>query len=679
MEIIVDGNHLKGGKDLYTFKTSETTLFIPIIFDGWSDENISKIKHYRIDKIEVLESDRSEENKKESIVIKQFHTPDRYGRKRDKTTAIVNPQALTCEAIVCEAIVTGENCREKLKSKPNCKAEISFITESGNEIKREIELKMDKVERKSKRKRLERIRLSINFILFFFTFFGLTYWNFKFNSEPVYGQFGLFKSSIISLLIGAMGGYFCISNLALFSKIREIINGNLKGVIRYPELHFGTDFVKKLKTQIATWILIVLTCLTLYLWFLQIPVRLPVPKIEYFSFYDSRKNVEINEKYIYAGDIPIVRMGVNDKKSINKEPIYFASLINNKKGELEPSYNEFTINEGIGITPTKFSFEELTNQNKLGGNKKRVFDFVCGKKPGDDRLKISYDAGAMIFTITFVDWFNKDELLTGLENFYNENVISSKLDLENFMTNGDKILCSYKNEFIKSIKKARKSVTSEGLVEVFKNYTGLMTGNTANDIKCMRLIWCQFHAATGYGITISDQQITEMLGLYESYYNRGDIKGIGDIAKSITRGYFRLLLYIEKNFTEKEIPENAYNNFHKSFEKILDSKGKGAGYYLFYLKECVRHKALFVKYAKPGESRREVFFTNKIENFRMLSSAEGKLKEIANMKEADKKVRIFIGTLIQGLSNKSSSLGKVGGDTYNYIISLMKNCFIGTV
>jgi hypothetical protein len=89
-------------------------------------------------------------------------------------------------------------------------------------------------------------------------------------------------------------------------------------------------------------------------------------------------------------------------------------------------------------------------------------------------------------------------------------------------------------------------------------------------ISCSHRIWKK----------ISDQQIKKILEMYEAYYKKGDTKGIGDIAKSITRVYFRLLLYIEKNFADTEITEDVYKKVHNSIVGVLDSKGKGAGYYL---------------------------------------------------------------------------------------------------
>jgi hypothetical protein len=562
---------------------------------------------------------------------------------------------------MCEAVITEDSNRNKLKTNSNCKVKMSFIPESGDEIKQEVNLKLERgnLHGKVKRNLLEGVILGINFILFIITLVGLIYWNFSSNTNAVYGQFSLFESAKISLLIGTMGGYFCISNFALILKIRDLINGDIKNVVKYPELHFETDFIRKIKKPGATGLLILLFAFFLFLYLSLSPVLLPVPKTDYFSFYDFETGIKINEEYIYESDISNVRMGFNENASDNEEPFYAAGLHFDKTGRLEPDYYNFTIEEGIGTTPIKFSFKELTDGKRLEGNKKRVFDFVCGKNPSDDRFKIEYNDKEKKFTVTCVDWLNKDELITGLEKLYNEDPGIRIVDPESVMTGKDKTLSSYKDKFSKLIKNRKKSVRPEELVEVFKNYADRMTGNWTNDMKCMRLIWCQFHAVTGHRIILGDRQINKILEMYESYYKIGDIEGIGDIHKSITVGYLRLLLYIEKHFAEKEIPENAYNKVHRSIANVMDSKGKGADYYLLYLKECVRSKVLFVKYAKPGESGRAVFFRNKIENLKKLKSAVGILLQIAGMKEADDGVKTFVAQLIEKINEKpDSSLGQ---------------------
>jgi hypothetical protein len=114
-----------------------------------------------------------------------------------------------------------------------------------------------------------------------------------------------------------------------------------------------------------------------------------------------------------------------------------------------------------------------------------------------------------------------------------------------------------------------------------------------------------------------------------------------------TQLYFRLLLYLEKNFTE-----DAYRKIHNSISRVLENSG--GEYYLYYLEECVRQNLLFYSHFDPSEndSLRIAFFNKKRATFRNLKKSVFELKRISNLREADEGSKDVLRDLIKELSSE---------------------------
>jgi hypothetical protein len=684
MKIKIDENRFYKEKEPIVHDEEQSNIWIPLKFENWKGK---PIKQYRIDKISAIEKKEEKtgqkEKKKNPIQkiwemlkqlrqgageknkgkIMEFYTPEKSEEKptdpnelddeEKKTTKIVKSKGLWCQAIV-----TDKNEIKKLEQHKKYKMALTLFPEEGGEIKRQIIFEVDrdmkKKEQENKpapplRRSPDYLLLYANLFIFIITLLGYLYWNNYLNYET-YARPAYLKGSFINLGIGVMVGYFGISILKLiFTLLRAPFKFNFSHFFKFPELHFETDFVKKLRSKVSLVILVTafVLLIPLFLYFRSVPLP-PLPS-EYFSYYDYNEAREIKPARIYLRDIANVRIGPNKKHFQDKKNIYFAGLKLNGKNEPVPFYKEFTIQDNLMSDRTRFNFAELAAEKELEGNKKYVFDYVCGRKIIGDNIKLVFngDTGvdAGIIKVIHADCLNLGELTRKLKAFH-KKISTKNFDIKTFITGKDWILCSYKDEFLKSI--GTKTVCANELLGIYEFYTREMNTGFENDIKRMALIWCQFHTALEFNTRFTNRKMQRILEIFESYYKRSNIEGISDIDQRITQVYLRLLLYIEKNFAE-----GAYEKIHESIARVLDSKGSGGEYYLYYLEECIRNKVLFEPDLETTEeSIRERFFKDKLAILKKLRKSVTILKRITGMAGIDERSKTFLEDLIEELTSE---------------------------
>ena len=689
MEIKVDEDRLEGGKKLIEHKGKKSFIRIPLRFENWEDR---RINHYRIDKIEIIDGNDEEKSpeppEKKNILertwenikkmwgstgansrkkITGFYTPE---KSRDidveptedelKTTKVVKHDGLWCEAIV-----ENKKSIKKLEKYKKYKMDLSLLPESGGEIKHEIIFEVESEPKKKPKIRRppEYYILILNLIFFTTALIISSLWNILLNHDA-YGQPVFFKDSVISVAIGLMTGYFGFS-IALF--IAKLIwpKSDSRHPFKFPEFHFEKDFVKKLKKKRNFAILAAALALSIFLLMVYRPVSLPALPLEYLSYYDSETDLEIEHERVYPWNFSKIRMGINKRQRKTKQPFYVAGLRYDKKNELVPDYYEFTIDDSLMSECTAFSFEEIVDGKRLEGDRRYVFDHICGKKLSDENIEVNFD-GKKKFTVIPVDYLTLGQLTKRLKKFY-KTISTRNFDINTYITEKNKALCSYKEKFTDSI--GTKTVRAEELLGINEFYAKKMDSSFENDIKLMALVWCQLHTSMGFNIKFTGKQVEKILEIFESYYHKKNIKSISEIDGRITQIYLRLLLYIEKNFAE-----DAYAKIHASINRVLDRSG--GEYYLFYLEESVRNNVLFEPYLEASEiSLRAAFFKKKCEIFRKLRKAKTILKRIYNLKEADERSKGFIKSLIEALTPKPAAAAKVEGNSTDPVPQLSRMDF----
>lgn len=661
MEIKIDDDRLRR-EELVGHEGKDSFIRIPIKFENWKD---SRIKHYRIDKLEIIDDKDPPEQKKniwerlwESIkkIWTQdngnssngirYRTPEKSEKEEptpseeeEKTTKVVKHEDLWCKAIVKDKKIFKKTAEHK-----KYKMDLALLPESGGEIKREIIFGVESEPKKIPEAKMQRPYeyrfLYINLLLFTITFIGLSLWNLFLNHDA-YSQPFFFKDSWIGTGIGLLMGYFGFSIAIFIGKLLWRKSDSLP-LLKFPELYFENDFVKKLKKKRNFVILSVAFVLAAFLIIFFRPISLPALPLEYLSYYDCETDQEVEHSGVYRWNFSKIRMGLNKKQRKTKQPFYVAGLKYDKKNDLIPDYYEFIIYDNQIGESTTFSFEEIVDGKELEEERKHVCDYICGKKLSDDSIQVKYDGGKK-FTVISVGYLTQLQLKKRLKKF-SKTISTKEFHSNTFITERDKTLCKYKKSFIDSI--GTKTVRAKELLEIIEFYTKKMDTSFENDMKQMALIWCQHHTAVGFNIKFTSRQIERILEIFESYYHKNNIKDISKIDGRLTKFYLRLLLYIEKNFAE-----GAYGKIHDSISRVLDSSG--GEYYLYYLEESVRNNVLFEPYVDASVvSLREAFFNKKREIFRKLRIAKTKLKEIYNLKEADERSKAFINNLIEGLTPK---------------------------
>ncbi|UCH97627.1 MAG: hypothetical protein JSV88_12480 [Candidatus Aminicenantes bacterium] len=623
----IDKSRLGSEKEIIEHQGDKSSIRIPIKFENRKGKDI---KHYRIDKISIID------DKKTDNEITGFHTPEKSEKKvgqtedEKKTTQVVNQENLWCQAIV-----TDKECIKKLKKQKKYRMDLALLPENGEEIKRKIIFDKQGTEKPKIPKPSEYWFLYLNLGLFIATLLVLSYWNLVINKDA-YGQPFFFKDSWVSVGIGLLLGYFGISILRLIITLTRTPN-DYPVFFKYPELFFEKDFIKKMKNKSHLTILLLAAVSTALLIYFFTPISLPPLPSKHFSYYDSENDREIEHPRIYQRNAPNLRMGINKKQRKNKEPLYVAGLRFDKKGDLITDYYEFIIEDSVRGR-TVLNFEDVVDGKELEENQEHVSNYIYGKKLRDDNIKVTFEGGKK-FTVTHVHNLTTPQLKKKLGKLYSQ-ISPRNFKIHTFITDKDETISSFQKWFYKSI--GTKTVRAEELLAISECYTMEMDTSFENDIKRIAMVWCLLNVSVEFNIKLNSGKIEKILKIFESYYKKNSIKGID---QRITQLYFRLLLYLEKNFAE-----DAYSKIHQSITRVLDNSG--GEYYLYYLEECVRNSVLFEPYsgALEEDSLRIAYFKKKRETFGKLEKNITILKRINSIKETDGRSEAFIQSLIEELT-----------------------------
>jgi hypothetical protein len=677
MDIRPNPGNLEDTEKILTVDDEENKLdiLIPISFENWKGKSI---KQYRIDQITPIKKKHTGKSwlkklrRDDNQGIPNFRTPDEVGEKADpppekelKTTTILKPivpidknetlsQSLKC----ITSIDINNEQHKKLKKHKEYKVNLALISDDGAEIKREVIVnEKDKTTPIRIRKKGENLLFTINFFLFLLTASWLFAWNNVLNPDA-YGYNGfwtlVFKQSVLNLFIGAFTAYIGISAIYLLIKLisslfkpKGVLIPGIRCSFNYPEMSFKNTFVSKLKTKSSLALILTVIVLAIPLYIFSRSFELPpLPdSIEGLSYYDSEKGVEIKSPRIYKTAVSTVKIAVNDKYSRSRSPLhpfYVGELEFDRNNNLIIKYKNFNIENIDTDSKTSLPFEDIVYGKELKKIKRNVRDIILGKEKKENDNVIEWHPSEGTFTVTRYQFWSLDELKDELTNF-SQNFDITKFDPKTSCIDKDETLRSYKDEFIKS-SGSTKIVRAKELLELYLYYTDStdskrLDSSFANDTRKLAMLYCQFNASTDFNIRFTPGQIKQILGAFEDYYT-GTVKNIRDVDGRITQLFLRLLLFIEKNFTEDSRPD-----FHDSIAGVLEGKGKGGEYYLYYLAECARNNVLFSAASEDEESERILFFKSKKDTINLLTGARNKLKGILSISPRDKRLQKFAAEL----------------------------------